>query len=116
MASLTDKAMAKIFKALGDETRLEIVRMLVGKERCVCAFLNAFSMTQPAISNHLRVVREAGVVIDSRDGRWIFYRLNPEAFQAIQLVCQNLLLDTMAVRVDPLTEPSADPKPKEESA
>ena len=78
MASLTDKAMAKIFKALGDETRLEIVRMLVGKERCVCAFLNAFSMTQPAISNHLRVLREAGVVIDSRDGRWIFYRLNPE--------------------------------------
>ena len=116
MASLNDKAMAKIFKALGDETRLEIVRMLAGKERCVCAFLNAFAMTQPAISNHLRVLREAGVVLDSRDGRWIFYRLNPEAFRAIHLVCQNLLLDTEIVRVDPLTEPCADPKPKEESA
>ena len=116
MSSQTDKALAKIFKALGDETRLEIVRMLAGKERCVCAFLNAFSMTQPAISNHFRVLREAGVVLDSRDGRWIFYRLNPEAIQAIQRVCQNLALDSMIVRVDPLTEPSANPKPKEESA
>ena len=113
---MTDKALAKIFKALGDETRLEIVRMLAGKERCVCAFLNAFAMTQPAISNHLRVLREAGVVLDSRDGRWIFYRLNPEAFQAIQLVFQNLALDTTVVRVDPLAEPCACPKSKEESA
>ena len=61
---MTNKALAKIFKALGDETRLEIVRMLSGKERCVCAFLNYFAMSQPAISNHLRVLREADVVID----------------------------------------------------
>ena len=113
---MTDKAVAKIFKALGDETRLEIVRMLIGKERCVCAFLNAFSMTQPAISNHLRVLREAGLVIDSRDGRWIFYRLNPEAFRPIELLCQIVLFDTHIVRIDPLTEPCACPKSKEESA
>ena len=80
---MTDKELAKIFKALGDETRLQIVRMLAGKERCVCAFLSAFPMTQPAISNHLRVLREAGVVSDTRDGRWIFYRLNPEVFDVI---------------------------------
>ena len=113
---MTDKALAKIFKALGDETRLEIVRMLGGKERCVCAFLNSFPMTQPAISNHLRVLREAGVVLDAREGRWIFYRLNPEAFQAIELVCQNALLSKEYVRIDPLTEPCACPKPKDESA
>ena len=40
-------ALAKIFKALGDETRLEIVKMLTGKERCVCAFLSCFPMSQP---------------------------------------------------------------------
>lgn len=113
---MTNKSLAKIFKALGDETRLEIVRMLIGKERCVCAFLSAFSMTQPAISNHLRVLREAGIVIDSRDGRWIFYRLNPEAFRVVELFCKNMLFDTVTVRIDPLTEPCACPKPKEESA
>ena len=113
---MTDKTLAKIFKALGDETRLEIVRMLAGKERCVCAFLNAFNMTQPAISNHLRVLREAGVVLDAREGRWIFYRLNPEAFQAIEMVCKKALLSKEFVRIDPLTEPCACPKPKNESA
>ena len=113
---MTDKTLAKVFKALGDETRLEIVRMLAGKERCVCAFLNAFNMTQPAISNHLRVLREAGVVLDAREGRWIFYRLNPEAFQAVETVCQIALLNKEYVRIDPLTEPCACPKHKDESA
>ena len=113
---MTDKGLAKIFKALGDETRLEIVRMLAGKERCVCAFLSAFPMTQPAISNHLRVLREAGVVIDTRDGRWIFYRLNPEAFDAIASLCKITFPDGKPIRIDPLTEPYACPKQKEESA
>ena len=113
---MTDKALAKIFKALGDETRLEIVRMLAGKERCVCAFLGIFSMTQPAISNHLRVLREAGVVIDSKEGRWIFYRLNPEAFNALEGICRIALSCKEPVRIDPMTEPCACPKPKEESA
>ena len=43
--------------------------MLIGKERCVCAFLNAFSMTQPAISNHLRVLREAGLVASGSEAQ-----------------------------------------------
>ena len=111
---MSQRSLAKIFKALGDETRLEIVRMLVGKERCVCAFLTSFPMSQPAISNHLRVLREAGVVIDSRDGRWIFYRLNPEAFAAIAAFCQLTLPTGAPERVDPLTQPCACPKPKEE--
>ena len=113
---MTSRALAKIFKALGDETRLEIVRMLAGKERCVCAFLSSFPMTQPAISNHLRVLREAGVVIDTRDGRWIFYRLNPEAIEAVSALCQLTLTHEPPERIDPMTEPSACPKPKEESA
>jgi ArsR family transcriptional regulator len=114
--AVSQRSLAKIFKALGDETRLEIVRMLVDKERCVCAFLTSFPMSQPAISNHLRVLREAGVVIDSREGRWIFYRLNPEAMSAITAFCQLTIPTKIPERIDPLTEPSACPKPKEESA
>lgn len=113
---MTSRALAKIFKALGDETRLEIVKMLAGRERCVCAFLSCFPMSQPAISNHLRVLREAGVVIDARDGRWIFYRLNPEAFAAIKQLCHLTISTESPERIDPLAEPCACPKPKEESA
>ncbi len=110
------KSLAKMFKALGDETRLEIVRMLAGKERCVCAFLDAFPMSQPAISNHLRVLREAGVVQDSKEGRWIFYRLNPAAFDAIVGFCQPALSSDAPERIDPLTESCVCLKSKEESA
>ena len=113
---MTSRALAKIFKALGDETRLEIVKMLAGRERCVCAFLSCFPMSQPAISNHLRVLREAGVVIDARDGRWIFYRLNPEAFAAIEQLCRLTISTESPERIDPLAEPCACPKTKEESA
>ena len=113
---MTNKALAKIFKALGDETRLEIVRMLAGKERCVCAFLSSFAMSQPAISNHLRVMREADVIIDKREGRWIFYRLNPEAFQAIEAICSFVLPPGEPERIDPRTEPCACPKGTEKSA
>ena len=113
---MTNKALAKIFKALGDETRLEIVRMLAGKERCVCAFLNSFPISQPAISNHLRVLREADVVIDTRDSRWIFYKLNPEAFQAIEAICEFVLPDGDPERIDPTTEPCACPKGRGKSA
>ncbi len=113
---MTKRTLAKIFKALGDETRLEIVRMLAGKERCVCAFLTAFPMSQPAISNHLRVLREAGVVTDTREGRWIFYRLNPDAFDAVAALCQFTKPTGAPERIDPLTEPCACPKTKEESA
>jgi ArsR family transcriptional regulator, arsenate/arsenite/antimonite-responsive transcriptional repressor len=113
---MTNKALAKIFKALGDETRLEIVRMLAGKERCVCAFLNSFAMSQPAISNHLRVLREADVVIDTREGRWIFYRLNPEALQAVEAICELVLPAGEPERINPTTESCACPKRTEKSA
>ena len=73
-----------IFKALGDKTRLEILNLLKNKELCVCDILDAFSHSQPAISHHLKILRQAGLVKDKRDGKWIYYSLNPEAFLPIQ--------------------------------
>lgn len=71
------KNIAAVFKALGDATRLEIVSMLFNKELCVCDILDAFQMSQPAISHHLRILREAGVVLDRKEGKWVLYRINP---------------------------------------
>lgn len=75
----------QIFKALGDESRLKIVKMLLGKELCVCDIIDAFQgeKTQPVISHHLKTLKHAGIVSDTRDGKWIYYSLNPEAFEAI---------------------------------
>ena len=86
LAGETPAVVAELFKALGDETRLAIVQMLLGKELCVCDILDAFDMSQPAISHHLKILRQAGVVRDTREGKWIYYSLNPTAINLISSV------------------------------
>jgi ArsR family transcriptional regulator len=71
------------FKALSDPTRLAIVNQLAGSgELCVCN-LEPLGLSQPTISHHLRILREAGLVESTRRGTWAFYRLVPEAVGAL---------------------------------
>lgn len=67
-----------LFRALGDETRLEIIGLLAaqGKELCVCELESHFALSQPTISHHLRILREAGVVSAERRGTWVYYALD----------------------------------------
>lgn len=85
------KQLAQILKALGDETRLEIVRMLMGRELCVCDILGAFSVSQSTISHHLKILKQAGLLIDSRDGKWIYYSINADIFEAVQEFLQSVI-------------------------
>ncbi len=68
------------FHALSDGTRLEIVRLLGDGERCVCELTDALDAAQSRLSFHLKVLKTAGLVTDRREGRWVYYTLNPEAF------------------------------------
>ncbi|MEG6584457.1 ArsR/SmtB family transcription factor [Dendrosporobacter sp. 1207_IL3150] len=77
------KILPDIFKALGDPTRMRIVEMLVGKELCVCDILDSFNITQPVISHHLKILKHAGLVTDSREGKWVYYSLDHKAFELI---------------------------------
>lgn len=73
-------ALADRFKALSDPTRVAIVNRLAGEgEVCVCVFVDELGLSQPTISHHLRVLREAGLVESTRRGTWAFYRLIPSA-------------------------------------
>jgi len=85
------KQMAQIFKALSDETRLEILVTLVGREMCVCDIFDIFKLSQPAISHHLKVLKQAGVLVDSRDGKWIYYSVNPEMLELVQGLLQEVI-------------------------
>ena len=80
-ATLDLTAAARIFHALSDETRLEIVAMLVPGERCVCELTSALDAAQSRLSFHLKVLKDAGIVLDRRDGRWVHYSLNKAAFE-----------------------------------
>jgi ArsR family transcriptional regulator len=74
---------ARWFHALSDETRMEIVRLLSHGERCVCELQDALHAAQSRLSFHLKVLRDAGVVTDRREGRWVFYAVNREALDQI---------------------------------
>ena len=76
--------LAARFKALGDPTRVAIVNRLAAGECCVCDLTEAFELSQPTISHHLKVLRDAGLVQSSRRGTWAHYRLVPEAVQALR--------------------------------
>ncbi|WP_438437748.1 metalloregulator ArsR/SmtB family transcription factor [Kluyvera sichuanensis] len=68
----------QLFKILSDETRLAIVMILreLG-ELCVCDICATISESQPKVSRHMAILREAGLVLDRREGKWIHYRLSP---------------------------------------
>lgn len=74
---------AELFHALSDETRLAIVEMLRGGERCVCELQDELGAAQSRLSFHLRVLKDAGVVEDRREARWAYYRIVPEALAEV---------------------------------
>lgn len=74
---------ARWFHALSDETRLEIVRLLSHGERCVCELQEALHTAQSRLSFHLRTLKDAGLVSDRREGRWVHYALNRDVLEEI---------------------------------
>ncbi|WP_310569680.1 metalloregulator ArsR/SmtB family transcription factor [Gemmatimonas sp.] len=72
-------AVARLFHALSDETRLGILHLLQDGERCVCDLQDVLDAAQSRLSFHLKVLREAGLVTDRKEGRWSYYTIVPEA-------------------------------------
>jgi ArsR family transcriptional regulator, arsenate/arsenite/antimonite-responsive transcriptional repressor len=70
------KDLLTIFKALSDETRLRILKLLEHGELCVCDMVAAFDMIQPKVSFHLSVLKQAGLLRDKRDGKWMRYSID----------------------------------------
>jgi ArsR family transcriptional regulator len=71
---------AQLFHALSDPARLEIVRTLLDGEHCVCDLMTHIDAAQSRLSYHLKVLKDAGLVTDRREGRWSYYTLRREAF------------------------------------
>lgn len=71
------------FHALSDATRLQLVELLRGGERCVCELTDALESAQSRLSFHLRILKEAGLVLDRKEGRWVYYRLNQDRVEEL---------------------------------
>lgn len=74
-----------MFKALSDETRLKIISLLVEKDSlCACHLLENFSITQPTLSYHMKILTDSQIVIGEKQGSWMHYRLNKEKIDGIK--------------------------------
>lgn len=83
MPTLTSSDAARWFHALSDETRLEILRRLSKRECCVCELTDAMDAAQSRLSFHLKTLRTAGLISGRREGRWMYYSLNPEVLESM---------------------------------
>lgn len=84
---LSKKDIIKIFKALSDEIRLNIFLYLLQEELCVCELIEILKIEQSRISHQLKILKEAGLVICQRKGKWIIYTVNPEIKDSILIQC-----------------------------
>ena len=80
-----------LLKALSDVTRMEIVDMLSSEELCACKILERFSITQPTLSYHMKILTESGIVEGRRDGAWMHYHINEERSEALMQFMDGLV-------------------------
>ncbi len=89
---------ARLFHALADETRLDIVELLTKGEQCVCDLTDHLDTGQSRLSFHLRTLKEAGLVKDRREGRWNYYSLDRDALEEIAQIIQDIKRRTAGQR------------------
>ena len=92
-----------MLKALADENRLRIFRMLTGGEICACKILEQLNITQPTLSHHMRILVKSGLVNSRKDAQWMRYSVNEEGIKALRQFFKNLVPEKI-----PLINPACD--------
>jgi ArsR family transcriptional regulator len=85
--------LSTMFKALGDPVRLRLLSMIASRpdgEVCVCELTPAFDLSQPTVSHHLKLLRQAGLVDSERRGTWVYYRVRPETTDRLAAVLSSV--------------------------
>ncbi len=95
---LDEKTYSKYFKAFGDPTRLRILALLVGGEKTVNKIVKSVGLSQPTVSRHLSILREAEIVVDRRDGQQVFYSLNK---MSVENCCAGFC-DCLSIPIKPI--------------
>lgn len=77
---MNEQEIAKICKALGDENRVKIIKMLTVGELCACKILEEFSITQSTLSHHMKILSDCNLISVRKDGKWSYYSINCKTF------------------------------------
>ena len=75
--------MEEFFAALGDDTRLKMLKLIADEELCSCEVMAALELTQPTTSHHLGILERAGLVTSKRNGKWVFYKIANSRVQSL---------------------------------
>ena len=94
LMSLDYEDKVKIFKALSDQNRLQIIEILSCHEKCACEILKNFDITQPTLSHHMKVLMDCGLVECNKKGTWNYYKLSFKMYRELieslkQLFCDD---------------------------
>lgn len=88
---MDDQRAASIFKALGDENRIHILKMLQSGEKCACKLLEELNISQPTLSHHMKILCDAGIVTGRKEGKWMHYSINRDGAREMRTLLQSLL-------------------------
>ena len=78
---ITEKKMALVFKALGDENRIRIMKLLRTGEKCACKLLEELNISQSTLSHHMKILCDSGIVAGRKEGKWMHYSISSEGSQ-----------------------------------
>ena len=90
------KQVAAVFKALGDENRIQILKMLLTGEKCACRLLDKLNISQPTLSHHMKILCDAEIVKGRKVGKWIYYSLDCQGISGLRAM-MDVSLDVAAV-------------------
>ena len=85
-----EKRTALIFKALADENRIRILKLLQNGEKCGCVLLDDLKITQPTMSHHMKILCDSEIVVGRKEGKWVYYSISSEGASAAVKCLQEL--------------------------
>lgn len=88
---MTEKNMVAIFKALGDENRIRILKLLHSGEKCACKLLEELNISQSTLSHHMKILCDAGIVTGRKEGKWMHYSICCEGVCSLRTMLRELL-------------------------
>lgn len=99
-----EKRTVAIFKALGDENRIRIMKLLQSGEKCACVLLDDLQITQPTLSHHMKILCDSDLVVGRKEGKWTHYSISPDGAAAAMECLQELTALTTTESAEPCCE------------
>jgi ArsR family transcriptional regulator, arsenate/arsenite/antimonite-responsive transcriptional repressor len=87
---VTKTSAPSFFRALGDETRWRIVRLVMDRALCVCELADILGMPQSSVSSHVQIIRKAGLLESERCGKWTYFRIHTNHFSLLNQIIESL--------------------------